>query len=94
MMMIVKKLVVVFQDRKYFKEVRRSLGKEMARFPTTSFDEQKISMTIEAGLITKRHTIGTGCIVISDCNNGRMIIDAYKIRSLNRTSVLCFELRR
>jgi hypothetical protein len=86
----VKKLVIVFKNKKYFEKVRCLVERRITNFPTTSFNEQKMSMVIKKGLITHPWAIGVGVLQISDSNKREIILEADRVRSINRTSPACF----
>lgn len=89
-----KRLIIVFKERKFFEETRRLAEKFKDSFPTTSFNEKRLSMTIEKGEIKDAFAIGIGCLQLIDSDRTEFTLDVAKIRSLNRTSPYLFQPRR
>jgi hypothetical protein len=90
-----RKLVIVFKDRKYYQKVKlfiRGSYLRRKRFPTTVFDDKKLVMIVEKATITDPTAIGIGALELTDSNIAEgLVIAVRQIRSMNRTSPLCFE---
>ncbi|KPJ54781.1 hypothetical protein AMJ47_03490 [Parcubacteria bacterium DG_72] len=93
-----RKLVVIFCDKDYFQgtrtEIEPSCGKGK-EYPTTSFNNRRLSMTIRRGEIVDPYAIGIGCLQLGDSGQGQrgqMTLDISKIKSVNGRKVESFAM--
>ena len=90
-----RKLVVIFCDKEYFQETRAEIeplcGREN-KYPTISFNNRELSMTIRNGEIVDPYAIGIGCLQLGDSGKGQMTLDTAKIKSVNGRKVDSFAM--
>lgn len=86
-----RKLSLRFKTKEGLDRARAVVEERKTDFPTTTFDESRLSMIIEKGEITDPSALGIGVLIVRDSDHQELQIDTKHLRSLNNTSVFAFE---